>query len=246
MFDEFDGGLVRENNDLQATKLLQMGQDVGWNFSDAILLQASESRKAIERAHVTLPSLQFNRCIWNISRDFHQVLVFAVDHAVETCTRIRTDGHIARVFDVVGICWKKAWKSTFSCERASPWNCTHAAALLLIVDQRDDVFVGARVSVLASRVEAKKGMELEILGQPEETAIADELIVMESPGNVAKTKVEDVRNRRRQQNGLVSILGRRRGSARAEGERRRPTHVLTEPLDRSVVQVATRAVLLDC
>lgn len=52
--------------------------------------------------------LQFDRRLGDVARDFAEIFVFAVDHAVETCARVRTDGYIACVVDVVNICTNRA------------------------------------------------------------------------------------------------------------------------------------------
>lgn len=48
-------------------------------------------------------TLQFDGGVRNILRNVDQILVLAIDHAIEARTWIGTDEDVARVFDIIGI-----------------------------------------------------------------------------------------------------------------------------------------------
>lgn len=56
-----------------------------------------------EQAYRKIDLLQFDGGIGNISRNFDQIFIFTIDHAIEAGAWIRTDRNIADVFDVIGI-----------------------------------------------------------------------------------------------------------------------------------------------
>ena len=75
-------------------------------------------------------TLQFDGGVRNILRNVDQILVLAIDHAIEARTWIGTDEDVARIFDIIGIYFERG-----ICADLSTGNSTDIAALTLVVDQ---------------------------------------------------------------------------------------------------------------